>query len=59
MLEDAVLKQQEHRSDISAIHDNSFFSAQAETKISTSKYSDASVPLNDQEVSKIQLITIS
>lgn len=53
-------KQQEHRSDISTIYDNSFFSAQAETKISTSKKkSDVSVPLNCQEVSKIQLVTIS
>lgn len=52
-------KQQEHRSDISTIYDNSFFSAQAETKISTSKKSDVSVPLNCQELSKIQLVTIS
>lgn len=37
MLEDAVLKQQDHRSGISVIYDNSFFSSQAETKISMSK----------------------
>lgn len=51
MLEDTLLKQQEHRSDISTIYDRSSFSAQAETKISMSKkQSDVGVPLNCQEV---------
>lgn len=60
MLEDVVVIQQGHGSDISTIYVNHFFVAQAGAKISMSmKWSDVSLSLNYQAVSKIQLVTIS
>jgi len=60
MLADAVLLQQGHRWDMDTIYVNYFFLAQAGAKISMSKKgSDASLSLNYQAASKIQLATTS
>ena len=51
MLEDVVLIQQGHRSDIDTIYVNCFLLAQAGAKISmTKKWSDVSLSLNYQAV---------